>query len=130
MVPAGLDPNFTLPAQFYTSNEIFEEELEKIFYSKWIYVACEADLPKPGDYITLKLGKRSFFLQRGQNGEVRGFYNVCRHRGHELLSGERGNRKGHLLSLPQLDLRSERKAIEGTRHGRRFSQREFRAQCY
>ena len=94
----GIDPNFTLPARFYTSLEIFEEELEKIFYSKWIYVACEADLPKPGDYITLKLGTRSFFLQRGQGGEVRGFYNVCRHRGHELLSGERGNRKG--ISCP------------------------------
>ena len=94
----GIDPNFTLPARFYTSQDIFEEELEKIFYGKWIYVACEADLPKPGDYITLKLGTRSFFLQRGQGGEVRGFYNVCRHRGHELLSGERGNRKG--ISCP------------------------------
>lgn len=94
----GIDPDFTLPARFYTSNEIFEEELEKIFYSKWIYVACEADLPNHGDYITLKIGTRSFFLQRGQGGEVRGFYNVCRHRGHELLSGERGNRKG--ISCP------------------------------
>jgi len=94
----GIDPNFTLPARFYTSQDIFEEELEKIFYGKWIYVACEADLPKPGDYITLKLGTRSFFLQHGQGGEVRGFYNVCRHRGHELLSGERGNRKG--ISCP------------------------------
>src|SRR5688572_24252215 len=87
----GIDTNFTLPSDYYTSNEIFEQELERIFYSRWIYVACEADLPKAGDWVSLKLGKRSFFLQRSANGEVHGFYNVCRHRGHELVVGEKGN---------------------------------------
>ena len=46
---AGIDTDFTLPQRFYTSSEMFEEELERIFYSRWIYVACEADLPKAGD---------------------------------------------------------------------------------
>jgi nitrite reductase/ring-hydroxylating ferredoxin subunit len=87
----GIDTNFTLPPRYYTSNEIFEQELERIFYSKWIYVACDADIPKSGDYVALKLGKRSFFLQRSEKGEVRGYYNVCRHRGHELVQGEKGN---------------------------------------
>ena len=87
----GIDTNFTLPPRFYTSTEIFEEELERIFYSRWIYVACDADIPKAGDYVALKIGKRSFFLQRTEDGEVRGFYNVCRHRGHELVQGEKGN---------------------------------------
>jgi glycine betaine catabolism A len=93
MSPAALDTNLTLPAEYYTSNEIFNEELEKIFYSKWIYVACEADIPKTGDYVALRLGARSFFLQRGDHGKVRGFYNVCRHRGHELVTGEKGHCK-------------------------------------
>ena len=88
---AGIDTNFTLPARFYTSAEIFKEELERIFYSRWIYVACDSDIPKPGDYVALKIGTRSFFLQRTERGEVRGFYNVCRHRGHELVSEEKGN---------------------------------------
>jgi glycine betaine catabolism A len=39
------NPNFTLPEPYYTSPEIFQEELQKIFYSKWIYVACEPDIP-------------------------------------------------------------------------------------
>ncbi len=43
MTLAEIDTNFTLPARYYTSNEIFQEELERIFYSRWIYVACEAD---------------------------------------------------------------------------------------
>ncbi len=87
---AGIDTNFTLPSRYYISNEIFQEELDRIFYSRWIYVACEADLPKAGDYVALKIGTRSFFLQRTERGEVRGFYNVCRHRGHELVAGEKG----------------------------------------
>ena len=91
MSSAAIDTNFTLPAHFYTSSEIFQQELERIFYSRWIYVACEADLPKPGDYVTLKIGTRSFFLQRTERGEIRGFYNVCRHRGHELVPGEKGH---------------------------------------
>ena len=57
----GIDTNFTLPSRFYTSTEIFEEELERIFYSRWIYVACEADIPKPGDYVALKLGNAILF---------------------------------------------------------------------
>ena len=36
---ADKDPNFTLPANFYTDTDIFNEELQKIFYSKWVYVA-------------------------------------------------------------------------------------------
>lgn len=87
----GIDTNFTLPARFYTSNKVFREELERIFYSRWIYVACEPDLPKSGDYLALKIGSRSIFLLRTEDGEIRGFYNVCRHRGHELVQGERGN---------------------------------------
>lgn len=90
---AGFDENLTLPAHYYTSPEIFEAELERIFYSKWIYVACEADLPKAGDYVALKLGTRSFFLQRNESGVIHGFYNTCRHRGHELVSEEKGNCK-------------------------------------
>jgi len=93
MTFADKDPNFTLPASFYTDTDIFNEELQKIFYSKWIYVACEADLPKVGDYIALKLGARSFFLQRNEQGEINGFYNVCRHRGHELVPADKGNCK-------------------------------------
>ena len=67
----GIDTNFTLPSRFYTSTEIFEEELERIFYSRWIYVAYEADIPKPGDYVALQIGRRSFFLQRTERGDVR-----------------------------------------------------------
>lgn len=88
---SGVTPGFTLPSRFYTSSEVFEQELEQIFYSRWIYVACEADLPNAGDYVALKLGTRSFFLQRAENGVIRGFYNVCRHRGHEMVTGEKGN---------------------------------------
>src|ERR1044072_8050332 len=88
---AGIDTNFTLPPRFYTSTEIFKEELERIFYSRWIYVACEADIPKTGDYVALKIGTRSFFLQRTERGEVHGFYNVCRHPGPENGGGEKSH---------------------------------------
>lgn len=42
----------------------------------------------------LKIGARSFFLQRTERGRVRGFYNVCRHRGHELVPGRKATAGG------------------------------------
>jgi phenylpropionate dioxygenase-like ring-hydroxylating dioxygenase large terminal subunit len=37
---AGIDTNFILPPRLYTSTEIFKEKLERIFYSRWIYITC------------------------------------------------------------------------------------------
>ena len=101
---AGIDTNFTLPSRFYTSTEIFKEELERIFYSRWIYVACEADIPKPGDYVALKIGSGPFFCN-GRNAERCGDFTM--YAGTAAMNGPGGERQlpaAH-LSLPQLDLR-------------------------
>jgi nitrite reductase/ring-hydroxylating ferredoxin subunit len=42
----------------------------------------------PGDYVTFDYGGESLFCIRGRDGVMRGFYNVCQHRAHELVSGE------------------------------------------
>ena len=87
--PLHTDPAraHTLPARFYLDPEVFEREKEAIFYRHWHYAGHLSQLEKAGDYVTLRIADESIFVMRGEDGTLRGFYNVCRHRAHELLQG-------------------------------------------
>ena len=77
----------TLPARFYTSPEIFAAEREAIFFRGWQMAGHVSDLAETGSYITAGVHDQNVFICRGKDGELRGFYNVCAHRAHELLTG-------------------------------------------
>lgn len=87
------ETSFTLPSKYYLDAEIFELEKQQIFYKTWQYVAHQSMLPNPGDYFTLKICDENIFVIRSADGELRAFYNICRHRAHELLSGTGNVRK-------------------------------------
>ncbi|SLN55842.1 Naphthalene 1,2-dioxygenase subunit alpha [Aquimixticola soesokkakensis] len=76
----------SLEAPFYTAAEIYDLDLEAIFGKMWIFVASDAELPEPGDCVTLSVGTTSVLLLRGDDEEVRAFHNVCRHRGAKLIN--------------------------------------------
>ncbi len=79
--------SLTLPARFYTSPEIFAAEREAIFFRGWQIAGHLSDLAETGSYITAGVHDQNIFICRGKDGELRGFYNVCAHRAHELLTG-------------------------------------------
>ena len=87
------DLGFTLPSRYYLDSEIYEQEKEAIFYRNWHYVCHATAVAHPGDYVTTRIVDESLFVIRGEDGELRAFYNVCRHRAHQLLAGT-GNTKG------------------------------------
>lgn len=70
-----------LEGRYYTSADIFQAELERIFYERWLCVGRVEQIPNPGDYFIQAVGEESLIMVRGQDGQVRAFYNVCRHRG-------------------------------------------------
>src|SRR6266487_5284550 len=80
----------TLPGRYYNAPEIWAEERERIFSRRWICVGRAAELAQPGDYAVRAVGGESVIVVRGQDGAVRAFYNVCRHRGTRLCETERG----------------------------------------
>jgi choline monooxygenase len=84
--------SFTMPARWYLDPEIFEREKEAIFYRNWHYVTHRSALAEVGDYATLRIADESVLVIRGKDGGLQGFYNVCKHRAHELLEGS-GNTK-------------------------------------
>jgi phenylpropionate dioxygenase-like ring-hydroxylating dioxygenase large terminal subunit len=82
----------TVEANQYTSPEVFAAECEKIFRRAWLMVARDSEVPNPGDFI-----KRTIYplgldalIVRGKDGVVRGFHNVCAHRGSELVRESEG----------------------------------------
>jgi choline monooxygenase len=78
---------YTLSADYYLDNEVYELEKQRIFYRSWQYVAHESLLKNPGDYATLRICDESIFVIRSADNRLRAFYNICRHRAHELLAG-------------------------------------------
>lgn len=77
----------TLPGWTYTDPAFFERERQAIHYRSWHYAGALGELAAPGDYVTARILDQSVIVLRDKQGELRGFYNVCQHRAHELLRG-------------------------------------------
>lgn len=96
MISSLIDPNlataWTLPSNLYTDPAVLAAEQEKIFGQTWQIVGRSEQLRQPGDYFTCELAGEPLLLVRGGAGELRGFYNVCRHRAGPPATGC-GNRK-------------------------------------
>ncbi|WP_419992987.1 aromatic ring-hydroxylating oxygenase subunit alpha [Streptomyces boninensis] len=81
----------SLEAPFYLSDEFFRLDIEAVFARTWIFAAAEAEVPEPGDYVTVTVGPYSVIVVRDDDEDVRAFHNVCRHRGTRLLGDDRGS---------------------------------------
>lgn len=79
--------SWTLAAPYYFDPEIYRSELDRVFYRSWNFVCHEELVREPGAYTTFRIGDQNVFVMRGKDGALRGFHNVCQHRGHELLKG-------------------------------------------
>lgn len=86
------DPTRSLPAAFYTREDLFKLEMERIHLADWIFVGNTCEVPNPGDYLTYGLAGESAIVVRGEGGQLFAHHNFCRHRG-SLLSTERSGHK-------------------------------------
>ncbi len=77
-------PGHTLPQALYNDPDVFAFDLETIFGRSWLMVGLEAELPKPGSYFALTLGRWPILVVRDRAGALRAFHNSCRHRGAQI----------------------------------------------
>ena len=70
-----------IDSRIYSDQQIFEEELEKIFKHTWVPVCHESELAKPYDFRTTSIAREPVIVTRGPDNVVRAFLNVCPHRG-------------------------------------------------
>lgn len=73
----------------FTSREILQEELKQVFGRAWLMAAPLAYLRQPGDAYPISIGREPIVIVHGDDGKIRAFYNVCRHRGRQIVTRPR-----------------------------------------
>jgi choline monooxygenase len=71
----------------YSDPQLTALERERIFASAWQYVGHLGRLPEPG-FFAASVGDIPVVVTRDRDGAIRGFLNVCRHRGSVVAEGE------------------------------------------
>jgi Rieske 2Fe-2S family protein len=91
--------SYTLPGVAYTSPELFDWEMRSFFEPSWVCLGRTDGLIQPNTRRAIRAGHESILLSRDDAGTLRGFFNVCRHRGHELLPAG-ASAQGALIECP------------------------------
>jgi Rieske 2Fe-2S family protein len=108
----------SLPARYYIDEEYYRTELEWLFLDRWFHAGRTEEIPEPGQFVVRQVAGESIILLRDDQGELRAYYNVCRHRGTRLVDGCSGrfastvqcpyhawtySLSGRLVAAPQMD---------------------------
>ncbi|MGE3773507.1 MAG: aromatic ring-hydroxylating dioxygenase subunit alpha [Gammaproteobacteria bacterium] len=79
-----------IPAGRYTDAAFFDLQLQRLWRRSWLYAGHVDQLPEPGSYFVWRHGSAPIVVIRGDDGEIRAFYNTCRHRGAPVVRDEAG----------------------------------------
>ncbi len=88
----------TLDPRIFTSDALYQLELEKIFARCWLFLAHEDQLKEVGDFITTYMGEDSVVVARQKDGTISGFLNMCCHRGMKICRTDCGKAKSFTCS--------------------------------
>ena len=114
--------------EVYTDPKIHAREMERIHESVWIYCGHDSQIPNPGDFYQVQIGRQPMLMVRGTNGQVHVLYNRCPHRGNMMCGDRHGNtgdffrcsyhawtfhHDGALRTIPMME-----SGYQGTRWGR------------
>ena len=104
-----------VPFTVFTDQDVFDREQDRVFHGPvWCYLALEAELPNPGDYITTFVGNTQVVVTHAEDGGFHAFINRCAHRGTTVVRNLAGNAndftciyhhwcydlKGNLIGVP------------------------------
>ena len=122
--PDQADAVVQLPADTYRDPSIYNQEIEQIFKKVPLLVALSCDIRNPGDYITLNIVGHPLLVVRGDDGVVRTFLNICRHRGARLTDECFGNRNRFLCPYHAWSYDRQGK-LKGIADGRAFGETDI-----
>src|SRR6266481_9135736 len=86
----------TLPQRYYTDSDWFQREMEAIHFDMWLCAGCANQIPSAGDYFVRDVANASVIIVRDEQGGIRAFHNVCRHRGTLLCKDDHGRFAGRI----------------------------------
>jgi choline monooxygenase len=94
---ATSEPAETADAAGYADPAQWARERTQIFARTWQFLGCESALARAGDWIAETVAGYPVLVVRGEDGTLRGFHNVCRHRAGPLTDGPSGHCEGGAL---------------------------------
>lgn len=114
IIDDGEQEIFRLNREVLVSEAVSRLESERIFAKCWIYVGHASEISRPGDFVTRIVAGRAVIFCRTEAGDVRCFFNTCRHRGSVVCRERGGNARrfhclyhgwaydssGHLVQVP------------------------------
>ena len=86
-----------LPGWSYHSQALLDLEKEYVFRNHWQIIGHVSDVPNRGDYLAMDVVGERALVVRGKDGVVRGFHNMCRHRGSRVVAENKGTCKNALV---------------------------------
>src|SRR5712692_6598038 len=81
----------TIPSAWYTDERVFALEQQTVFSRSWQVAGRVDQLREPGDYVTTEIAGEPLVIVRGNDGELRGFFNVCRHHAAAVMTESEGH---------------------------------------
>lgn len=87
----------TLPSHYYYDQDHYERELTAIWYKNWVYVCRADEMNEPRSFKTVDIGDQNILVFRDDDGQLRAFHNVCRHRGSRLVAEKEGTFKSKMI---------------------------------
>ena len=96
-IALGYDPaperSSSLRSEAYTEDLWYNVDTARILARTWQWVCHVEAVRAPGDYLAVEIAGRPIVVLRDGDGELRAFYNVCKHRAHHLLEGQGNARR-------------------------------------
>lgn len=90
LIRAAGEEDYGLPAWAYTDPDMLVAETARVFRPSWQIICHLNDIPATGNWRQLSILGENIVAVRGEDGAVRAFANVCRHRGARILDGDAG----------------------------------------
>jgi phenylpropionate dioxygenase-like ring-hydroxylating dioxygenase large terminal subunit len=87
-----------LEARYYVDPSIYDRERNELFARTWQLLGPVSQVAERGEYCAVEIAGHKVFAIRGRDGKLRGFRNLCRHRGARLL--EEGNGRCPRFAAP------------------------------
>ena len=81
----------TIDREIFVSDEIYQQELKRVFARSWLFVGHVSQIPNPNDFFVSRMGEESVILTRDRQGEIHVLLNTCRHRGMKVCRYDEGN---------------------------------------